>query len=146
MVGEGKVEELEGLVVERGDASPEQVQEVASGKFYTIREIADELRYSYTWIVQLCQSGRINAVKPVGGRWRIPMSERNRLITEGIPPPPRVAKEEEEEEEEELITTPIIEIPVTEDKVKILKERTPEMIAKDSAKKKGGFLDFLFKD
>jgi len=130
-------EEAEHIEIERGDVSEAQVAEIEKGEFYTVREIADELRYTYSWIIQLCQTGRINAIKPMSGRWRIPASERRRLLTEGIPPPTTKVEEEEEVEAE-----PITVIEVAEESVAQVKEEPPEVIAK----KPKGFLDFLFKD
>lgn len=77
------------VAVEKGTATKEQIEEIKGGKYYTIKELAAELRYSQTWIYNLVVSGRIKAVKPTGGTWRIPPSEVERVKTEGIPPMPR---------------------------------------------------------
>lgn len=135
---------LESIEVERGEASGEQVEEVKAGNFYTVREVADKLNYSYTWIIQLCQSGRIHAVKPVGGRWRIPKSEYDRMISEGIPVP---TSPDEPEEKEDI---PVMEIQVEDDRVTKTeiepKEKEKELVSPEKPKKKKGFLDFLFRD
>ena len=137
------MEEKDKIIVERGEASDKQVEEVRTGNFYTVREVAEKLNYSYTWIIQLCQSGRISAVKPVGGNWRIPKSEYDRMISEGIPAPTVPDKPEEKAED-----LPVMEIEVAEEHV----EKTP--VKKAEAKTKGpeelkrekGFLDFLFRE
>lgn len=80
------------IKIERGQVSPEQMKEILSGAFVSVKQIADRLNYSSAWINGLCQQGRIKGIKPFGGRWRIPKSEYERIIREGIPPLP---KEEE---------------------------------------------------
>lgn len=83
------VQKEQPIAVEKGEATEEQIKEVKAGKYYTIKELANELRYSTTWIYSLVTSGRIKAVKPTGGTWRIPPSEVERIKTEGMPPMPR---------------------------------------------------------
>lgn len=75
--------------IEKGEVSKAQVKEIESGKYYTIKQLANELGYSSAWITILCQKGRIKAVKPLGTGWRIPPSEVERIRKEGIPPLPR---------------------------------------------------------
>ena len=82
--------------------TPEQVDEVAEGKCMTVRELAEDLKYSVGWIAQRVREGRIAAVKPLGGRWRIPMSEVRRIKEAGLSPPPK--KSEPEPEESSAIT------------------------------------------
>lgn len=79
--------------VEKGAASPEQIDEISTGHYYTIKQLASDLGYSESWIYNLVSDGRIKAVKPLGGRWRIPPSEVRRITTEGIPPMPRAKPE-----------------------------------------------------
>ena len=79
--------------VEKGEASPEQIDEISTGHYYTIKQLASDLGYSESWIYNLVTDGRIKAVKPLGGRWRIPPSEVRRITTEGIPPMPRAKPE-----------------------------------------------------
>ena len=116
------------VMVEKGKVSPEQMAEIEAGGFYTIKEIAEKLRYSYAWITYLVQDGRIKGIKPVGGRWRIPRSEYQRLVTEGIPPLPR-----------EKETPPrVIEIPIEEEKVRGKLKQT--------AKKSKSLFPWLFRE
>ena len=98
--------EQQNIAVEKGEVSRAQMQEIEAGDFFTIRQIAQKLRYSVAYITDLVQKGRIRAIKPMGGQWRIPASEYNRLITEGIPPLPR-----------EATKAPVTEIEVETDKV-----------------------------
>ena len=122
------MEEQPKVIVEKGDVSPEQMVEIEAGDFYTIKEIAEKLRYSYAWITYLVQDERIKGIKPVGGRWRIPKSEYQRLITEGIPPLPR----------EEKAPPKVIEIPVSEEKVR----EGPKQVKKQSK----SLFPWLFRD
>lgn len=100
------MEEQPDVPIEKGEVSQVQMQEIEAGEFFTIRQVAQKLRYSVAYITDLVQKGRIQAIKPVGGQWRIPTSEYNRLITEGIPPLPREAPK-----------PPVTEIEVDEEKV-----------------------------
>ena len=77
------------LAVERGEASPAQIEEIKTGKYFTIKQVAERFSYSVAWITYLVQEGRIKGIKPLGGRWRIAASEVERLEKEGIPPLPR---------------------------------------------------------
>ena len=73
--------------VEKGEASSEQKEEVfKEGKYITVAELAEKLRYSTQWVLWMCQQGRIKAVKPLGGRWRIPMSEYEKILKSGVRP------------------------------------------------------------
>lgn len=72
--------------VEAGEVTPEQMEELEAGEYFTIAQVAHRLRYTSAWINELVRQGRIHAIKPVGGRWRVPHSEFERLIKEGIPP------------------------------------------------------------
>ena len=85
MTEEGKAN----IQVEKGKVSPEQMEEIEAGEYFTIKQIANKLRYSKPYITKLVQRGRIKAVKPLGTGWRIAKSEYERLTTEGIPPLPR---------------------------------------------------------
>lgn len=76
--------------VAKGKATPAQIAEVKAGAFFTLKQVALEFSYSKAWISKLVQDGRIKAMKPMGGSWRIPASEIERLRQEGIPPLPRV--------------------------------------------------------
>jgi len=83
-----EVEEAEGVEVEieKGEATQEQIKEVLEGKFYTIKELAGKLGYTTAWITWKCQAGVIKAVKPIGGQWRIPASEVDRIMKQGTIP------------------------------------------------------------
>ena len=81
--------------VENAKITPEQVDEVVEGKCMTVRELAEELKYSTDWVAQHIREGRIAAVKPLGGRWRIPMSEVKRIKEVGSPRLPKKPKPEE---------------------------------------------------
>jgi len=83
------------LRVEKGsELTAAELQEVTVGRYWTIKQLADKLAYSNTWVTGLCQSGRIKAVKPFGGYWRIPQSEIDRIMQHGIPSPPKEASPE----------------------------------------------------
>ena len=80
------------LEIEKGSMSePEAQKMVEGGKWYSVKQIADKLGYSSAWIAALLEQKRIKGVKPLGGRWRIPPEEFERLLKEGIPPLPREA-------------------------------------------------------
>jgi len=132
-----KDEEPENIVyVEKGDVSDAQIDEINAGDYYTIKEVATKLRYTTAWITALVQSGRIKAIKPAGMRWRIPKSEYERLLREGIVTPVKVPKEEKPE---------VTEIDVSEEVEKKVTEKTPTSQAKKGIF--GEILDFsgLFK-
>lgn len=87
-------EETPGEVrVEKGKVEPKQLEEIEVGEYYTISQVATKLNFSKFYIWELIQKGRIKAIKPLGGRWRVPKSEYDKLVKEGLPPLPRVAKE-----------------------------------------------------
>ncbi len=94
-------------IVEQGKIAPEQMKELEEGKYVTIKQIATELSYTTAWILELVHKGRIKGIKPLGGRWRIPRSEYERIIKEGIPPMLREPAEK----------PPVTEIEVSEAKV-----------------------------
>lgn len=103
--------EPDAVRVEKGELGPDQMEEVESGEFLTTKQVATKLQYSYQWVQSQLQTGRIKGIKPMGGKWRIPKSEVDRIIKEGLPPLPRQPKE----------TPPLTEIHVNksiEDKVK----------------------------
>ena len=128
-----------GIKIERGEVTDEQIKEIGSGDFYTVTEVADSLHYSYTYIIQLCQVGVIKAIKPIGGRWRIPKSEYNRIISEGI----REEVIEENRKQEEKEERPaVLEIEFPPEQVRKQQEKKMEKVSQEANK---GFLDFLFK-
>ena len=79
--------------------TPEQASEVAEGNFVTVAELAREIKYSKRWVQHLIETGRITAVKPTGGHWRIPISEVKRIKEVGTPPRSRKAEKPEEPNE-----------------------------------------------
>ena len=81
------------VMIEKGEATDEQIAEIEEGKYYSVAQMARELSYGHSWMLELVRSGRIKAIKPLGGQWRVPNSEYQRIKKEGIPPMPRVAIE-----------------------------------------------------
>lgn len=82
----------EKIAIEKGEATPEQIEEIEAGQYMTLAQIAHTLNYSRQRITILVQQGRIRAVKPVGGQWRVARSEFERLKNKGMPPMPRERK------------------------------------------------------
>lgn len=70
---------------ESSNLTQAQLQEVQSGLYVSCKQIAKELGYTTAWISYKCKLGQIKAVKPMGGQWRIPKSEYDRLKREGFP-------------------------------------------------------------
>lgn len=118
--------------IAKGEATPAQIKEIEAGDYFTIKQVAIRLGYSTTWITFLVQNGRIKAMKPLGGQWRIPKSEYQRLTTEGIPPLPRERKK-----------APVEEIIVDEEKAK--KVAPPPKSEQKKGRGLGGPFDWLFK-
>ena len=118
------------VATEKSTVTPEQMEEIKAQEYYSIKQIADTLRYSVAHITEMVHRGRIKAFKPLGGRWRIPKSEWERIIKEGIPLP-----------REKIIPGPP---PVTEIEIE------PEMMQKikepEKKEKKWSPFDFLFKE
>ncbi|MBW2596603.1 MAG: helix-turn-helix domain-containing protein [Deltaproteobacteria bacterium] len=71
----------------KGEVTQEQQQEIEVGEFLTVSEVADKLRYSYQWVLWMLQEGRIRGIKPLGSRWRIPRSEFEKILKDGVPAP-----------------------------------------------------------
>ena len=105
-------EEQGKVLVDKGEVTPEQMREIEKGEFVTVKEIANKLRYSYQWVLWMLQEKRIKGIKPLGGRWRIPESEFNRILKEGTSPLPR----------EEAVKPPVTEISIDEKVEKKIKE------------------------
>ena len=81
------------IAVQHGEVSGEQLEEVQTkGQYLTIKQLAMELGYTTIWVHKLCQTGRIAAIKPFGGHWRIPYSEAQRVMKEGATPMARIPK------------------------------------------------------
>ena len=81
---EGVIEKPEPAIIERGEYTPGQVAEVNAGEFYTVSQVAEMLKYSESYIYQMVQKGIIRGVKPLGGGWRIPKSEYERVAQSGV--------------------------------------------------------------
>ena len=107
-------EEVGKVIISKGEITPAQMQEIEAGEFLTVSEVADKFRYSYQWVLWMLQEGRIKGIKPLGGRWRIPRSEFDRILKGGIAPMPREPEKK-----------PVTEITVEEQKV-INKIKEPE--------------------
>ena len=91
---EEKVEEKPAEIpIEKGEATAEQIAEIKAGQYYSVAQIARELSYGHSWILELVRTGRVKAIKPLGGQWRVPSSEYERIKREGIPPLPRAEVE-----------------------------------------------------
>ena len=74
------------MTTEEAAARKSQVPE---GKGHvTVKWLADTLGYNSAYISLLCKQGRIKAVKPVGGLWRIPREEADRIVSQGLPEKP----------------------------------------------------------
>lgn len=122
------VEEKKELAIEdKGKATKEQVEEVKLGKFYTVKQVATSLGFSTAYISYLLAGDkregippRIHGVKVLGGSWRIPQSEYDRLTKEG----PLPLKNPEDEK-------PVTKITVEgEPEEKVVKEKGKSAIKK----------------
>ena len=94
------------VAVGKGEVTPEQMEEIEGNEFVTPKEIANKFRYSYQWVLWMLQEKRIKGIKPLGSGWRIPRSEYERILKEGVPPLPK-------EKEKPAVT----EIPVDDKKI-----------------------------
>jgi len=54
-------------------------------RMYKVREVAALFGCTSRWVTKMINQGRINAVNPFGGNWRIPPSEWQRLQRVGLP-------------------------------------------------------------
>lgn len=125
-------EEVGKVVIDKGEVSPAQMEEIETGDFLTVREVANKFRYSYQWVLWMLQEGRIKGIKPLGGRWRIPRSEFERILKGGIAPMHR------EQEKPEVTKIPVDKR--VEDKIKEpeKKEERPSMFPLDFSGLFGG--------
>ena len=89
-------------IIAESEATPEQVQEIETGEWVTVKQMANKLSYSTAYVSALCKRGQIKGVKPLGGQWRIPRSEYDRVVKEGSTPMYRQPKE---------VPKPVIELP-----------------------------------
>jgi len=96
-------EEVPKVIVDKGEITPAQMQEIEAGEFLTVSEVADKFRYSYQWVLWMLQEGRIKGIKPLGGRWRIPRSEFDRILKGGIAPMAREKPESERPPKTEIV-------------------------------------------
>ena len=113
---------MEGDVqIEEGAVSPEQLEEIKDGEYVTVKYIATKLAYSTQWVLWMMKQGRIKGIKPLGGRWRIPRSEFDRILKEGSKPMPREPAKPPvtEIEVEEEVASRIVEEPKKKDGKKI---------------------------
>lgn len=101
-------EKLGEIPIAKGEVTKQQVAEIEAGQYHSVAQIARELQYGHSWILELVRTGRIKAIKPLGGQWRVPNSEYERIKKEGIPPLPRLEPEK----------PPVTEIEVNEEVVK----------------------------
>jgi len=89
-VEEPPAEKKELAIEDKGKATKEQIEEVRLGKFYSVKQVATSLGFSTAYISYLLAGDstkgippRIHGVKVLGGSWRIPQSEYDRLTKEG---------------------------------------------------------------
>ena len=120
----------EKLMAEKSNITEAQEEEIKRQEYYSIRQIADTLKYTVSHITEMVHRGRIKAFKPLGGRWRIPKSEWERIIKEGIPLP-----------REKIIPGPP---PVTT--IEIDPEKVQKVTEPEKKEKKWSPFDFLFKE
>lgn len=78
-----KISEVE-EAAPKGEITPTEAKAVAKGEYVTIKQLANTLGYSIAWVTLLVQQGRIHGVKPLGGNWRIPKGEVERLTKVGL--------------------------------------------------------------
>jgi len=71
----------------KGEITSKEAKAVAKGDYVTIKQLANTLGYSVAWITLLVQEGRIHGSKPLGGNWRIPKGEIERLTKVGLRKP-----------------------------------------------------------
>lgn len=129
VVEEPPAEEKQELAIEdKGKATKEQIAEVKLGKFLTVKQVATSLGFSTAYVSYLLKGDkrkgippRIHGVKVLGGSWRIPESEYERLIKEG--PLPLKKPDEEKQvtkikvEAEEVVDTPDEKVKETKAKI-----------------------------
>lgn len=79
------------LELEQSNVTPGELEEIEAGDYMSCKQIATQLGYTTTWISTKCKMGQIKSVKPVGGQYRIPKSEYDRMRSQGFPiqPQPR---------------------------------------------------------
>jgi len=138
-----ELEEKQGMKpVEKGEVSPNQLEEIKQGEFVTIRDVAEKLNYTTSWITYMVQAGRIKAVKPFGGRWRIPKSEFEKIKAEGIPAQAEGEESGEvKEEPEEKLKPQVLTIDVNQ---KIL-PKPGKASPKEEKEKASGLFPWLFR-
>ena len=64
-----------GIAIAQGEVSEAQLEEIKQKQWYSVKDVAIVTCYSTAWISYLCKMGKVKAIKPVGGQWRIPESE-----------------------------------------------------------------------
>ena len=80
-------EQYEEPDIEQEEALEECLQDYHAPVFHKVKELADELYCSSSWITQLLRDKRIKGI-PLGAHWRIPHEEYEKILREGIPPIP----------------------------------------------------------
>ena len=115
-----KISEVE-EAAPKGEITPTEAKAVAKGEYVTIKQLANTLGYSVAWVTKLVQEGRIHGTKPLGGNWRIPKGEVERLTKVGLRKPITAS---EVEASEIKVTDEHINRVITKPTEK--KEETPE--------------------
>jgi excisionase family DNA binding protein len=82
------IKEKKEPVKEKGVVDAKQLAEIEAGGYMTPKQVAEDFHYSKAYIIGLLKAGRIHGTKPMGGQWRIPISEVTRIRGQGIPPLP----------------------------------------------------------
>ena len=106
-----KISEVE-EAAPKGEITSTEAKAVAKGEYVTIKQLANTLGYSVAWITLLVQEGRIHGTKPLGGNWRIPKGEVERLTKVGLRKPVMASEVEAseikvtDEHIKRVITTP----------------------------------------
>ena len=123
----------EPIAVEKGKADNQQMEELTKGEYVSAKQVAQHFGYTRAYVTALLALEKIRGVKPIGGQWRIPISEYERMKREGMPPLPREPKK-----------PPVTEIMVDPERTGI---ETPERKAEASPEGKERFnpFGFLFK-
>lgn len=127
-------EKTELAVEDKGVATKDQIAEVKLGKFYSVKQVATSLGFSTAYISYLLAGDsvkdippRIHGVKVLGGSWRIPQSEYDRLIKEG--PLPLKKPDEDKKvttikvEADEVVDKPDTKVKVTKSKLEKVEEK-----------------------
>jgi excisionase family DNA binding protein len=99
----------------QGGFTTEEWREMERGDFLTLPELCKELHFSYDWLWKKASKGVIKAWRPFGGQYRIPMSEVERMKTQGIKSARQVKQEARDKavaEEAAASRASVLHIPV----------------------------------